>query len=649
MATKDRLLRLITRLQNEVSMPRARYLLLRYMREISDAQRVALFVLDKTENTLVLLAQSRGHMSASSKDNTPVPTAKHISLDGLLGSTLLTQGPLSIADLYADPRTLPEECAWGWPGGLAILSAVNGARPSGEQGVLLLCFAPAHPHKTIEEGRSEHHAIIEHGSDLLICITLLSTYLSRTEQWTGVVENASPRTRRLTSARSPRYDVFKQQLLPEMIYTLSELYEIGLVIGTNVEVHELYQHLLTHLRLVADAPSGCLLLYHLKQHQFSVAATQGNELPCTMLMASLDSATMEKLAMRGPGETLTTASIDGQHVLLVTLSCNCMLLGVVVLSTANVTELVDERRLLITSMGHVAALILRNYDLHVSQQKEAINYERGRIARDLHDGVAQQIVYVLHKLEFIQYLLEKQPTRSEAALSEVKKAVSGLVTSLNDLRHGISSLLPAQLAERSFADALQDLFNEYMSSTYGLEIFCTRDELERLPSTLEVASFRLIQEALNNVRKHAFATRVFVRIRVLPDLLMVEINDNGIGFQTDQVANATGDTDNIQHIGLRTMRERVQEMGGQWEIQSKPGEGTTVKARFPLETSEIILTGREQEVLRLVVEGLTNRAIARQLSISTETVKSHVHHIMRKMRVRDRTQAAVVATRQGWI
>ncbi len=97
------------------------------------------------------------------------------------------------------------------------------------------------------------------------------------------------------------------------------------------------------------------------------------------------------------------------------------------------------------------------------------------------------------------------------------------------------------------------------------------------------------------------------------------------------------------------MRERIQEAGGNLEIESNLDKGTSIKARFTLVNSAQFLTAREHEVLRLIIAGLTNRAIAQKLSISLETVKSHVHHIMQKMQVKDRTQAAVLATRQGWL
>ena len=182
----------------------------------------------------------------------------------------------------------------------------------------------------------------------------------------------------------------------------------------------------------------------------------------------------------------------------------------------------------------------------------------------------------------------------------------------------------------------------------GLKIDYERDDFARLPLSLEVPIFRFIQEALNNVRKHARANRVVIRIRLRTDLLLVEVNDNGEGFDVEE-ALSTARAGPVHHMGLRSMRDQIQEAGGQWEISSKSGEGTTVRARFLLASAPTVLTQREREVLRLLVEGLTNRAIAERLSVSTETIKSHVHHIMQKLQVNDRTQAAVIATKQHWL
>lgn len=313
---------------------------------------------------------------------------------------------------------------------------------------------------------------------------------------------------------------------------------------------------------------------------------------------------------------------------------------------------------------------------------EAIERERERIARDIHDGAAQRIASVLPRLAYITRLLEREKdgltgmvgetgeTGRQVVQRELGRACEVLEEGLDELRHSISALLPPQLEQHSFDAALRSLLDDLAFNEPGVEVVYDGDVPAPVPPALEVHIFRFVQEALNNARKHARATRVSVSIRLLTGLLVVEVHDNGVGFDPRQAVRTgvgagisagvttgagdgkamgvrdraeTGET--CLHFGLREMRERITQAGGRWEVRSTPGMGTLVKAVFPVSKSAIVLTSREREVLRLLVEGLTNRAIAEKLSVSIETVKSHVHHIMQKMGVRDRTQAAVVATK----
>src|SRR5207245_10768661 len=121
-----------------------------------------------------------------------------------------------------------------------------------------------------------------------------------------------------------------------------------------------------------------------------------------------------------------------------------------------------------------------------------------------------------------------------------------------------------------------------------------------IPSSLEDPVFRFIQEALNNVRKHAHASHVTIHIHMLSGSLTVQVSDNGTGFLPEQEIKGAQPG---QRVGLRLMREHIERAGGHLEIRSKSGEGTTLKARFPLTSPAVILTNREQEVLCLCVEG----------------------------------------------
>lgn len=283
---------------------------------------------------------------------------------------------------------------------------------------------------------------------------------------------------------------------------------------------------------------------------------------------------------------------------------------------------------------------------------DVIDKERERIARDIHDGPSQQIAAVLHKLEYIQRIMVRQP---QEALREIGLARQTLDEGLRDLRQCITTLIPTPLQNQSLAEAL----HSFIQDDGHLHVVVESGGLTLVPPALEVPIYHLVQEGLNNVRKHAQAQQVVVSLRVSSGLLLVEIRDDGKGFNSKTLLSRfPGETE--QRLGLRAMRDRVQEAGGTLEISSNPRGGTTVRARFPLATPKvptrptapttiIPLTNRERDVLRLLIDGQTNRAIAEQLSVSTETIKSHVHHIMQKMNAKDRTHAAVLATKQHWV
>ncbi|MBV9229500.1 MAG: hypothetical protein JOZ18_09330, partial [Chloroflexi bacterium] len=189
MVTSDQLLPLIMQLQRGGTIAQGRRKLLKYIRKASGAQLAALFALDKDMQCLSLLAYSGrrppysvrpapSSRSWSAEDGTRRLIVKRISADGLFGSALLTRGLLHIPDLDSDQRILQEERSWGWPGGSAILSAINtGDQSGGEQGVLVLCFDP-HADSTGRSMRRCDASTEESESDLRICIALLASYLS---------------------------------------------------------------------------------------------------------------------------------------------------------------------------------------------------------------------------------------------------------------------------------------------------------------------------------------------------------------------------------------------------------------------------------------------------------------------------------------
>jgi len=283
--------------------------------------------------------------------------------------------------------------------------------------------------------------------------------------------------------------------------------------------------------------------------------------------------------------------------------------------------------------------------------QDAIHQERNRIARELHDGITQQIVHAIHKIEYIQRLIGRDG--EQPILSELDHVQSTLNGSLYGLRNTMSVLLSPQVEKVVLVEKIQQLVDDYeqIHPEIALILKITGlDASECLSPKLEMSVLRCIQEALTNAWKHARATAISVQLHRLASWLIVEISDNGVGFQPEHMSIASKrHNGKEQHFGLSIMRERIEEAGGMWELQSQPGQGTTVRARFLIAKPINELTKRQREILQLVSEGLTNREIAGRLDVSVDTVKTHIYHIMHKLGVKGRVQAVAVAYRNRWL
>jgi signal transduction histidine kinase len=216
--------------------------------------------------------------------------------------------------------------------------------------------------------------------------------------------------------------------------------------------------------------------------------------------------------------------------------------------------------------------------------RDAVAEERCRIARDLHDGVAQQLALALLQLEYLQRLLETeadqlQYTLRQAILTRIHKTSATIQAGLLDLRHCITSSVPLPLAQQDFTLALQDLLASYRNEGWHISYHC--DEHMRIPTGWETPVYRFLQEALTNIRKHAHASHVTIHCHhSSDDTLSIAVSDDGCGFPT--TSTHTPLLEDNQHFGLRMMRERIERLGGRWQLWSRPGQGTTIQICFPL-------------------------------------------------------------------
>jgi signal transduction histidine kinase len=201
--------------------------------------------------------------------------------------------------------------------------------------------------------------------------------------------------------------------------------------------------------------------------------------------------------------------------------------------------------------------------------------ERAHLARELHDGATQTIVSAKLLVESAVDQLEREHGAAPPALA---RAVAGLKQTLDDVRRISHRLRPAMLDELGLPAALELLAREAYDAGLVQVDVQVLGEAVALPDEVKTALFRVAQEALANIAKHANASQVDIDLNFEPDGIALRISDNGSGFEADQVQ-----LDPRRGIGLRNMRERLGSIGGRFEVRAAPGAGTVLEATVPVE------------------------------------------------------------------
>lgn len=201
--------------------------------------------------------------------------------------------------------------------------------------------------------------------------------------------------------------------------------------------------------------------------------------------------------------------------------------------------------------------------------------ERKRVAREIHDGPAQAMANIVMRAEVCERMLLIKPDKVAEELQELKRLIR---LSLQDLRKVIFDLRPMALDDLGVVPTLKRYLADFQEENKINTEFVFRGQEQRLTSSLEVAIFRTVQEALTNIVKHAAALRVIVKLEFAEEKVYLVINDNGKGFNLEQVM---GDV-NRESYGLISMKERVELLKGEISITSVLDQGTEIRAIIPL-------------------------------------------------------------------
>lgn len=214
--------------------------------------------------------------------------------------------------------------------------------------------------------------------------------------------------------------------------------------------------------------------------------------------------------------------------------------------------------------------------------------ERQRVARDIHDGPAQMLSNVVLKAEICERLIDVDLDQARSELQNLKKIVRD---SLQDVRKIIYNLRPMSLDDLGLIPTLQRYILTFQEES-GISVsFITKGSEPELKSVISLTVFRIVQEALSNVAKHARANNAVTQLEFLEKNLKLYVYDDGIGFDTAKLNDRNEDI--TSGFGLVSMRERVELLGGDMRISSKPGKGTRLNIIIPFTQEEEVNDGEQ--------------------------------------------------------
>ena len=242
------------------------------------------------------------------------------------------------------------------------------------------------------------------------------------------------------------------------------------------------------------------------------------------------------------------------------------------LESRRVGAFTDEDVGVLETAADVLASATENARLYQRAQEAAVLEERGRLARDLHDSISQQLFSMTLTAQAARAQIAKNPDRSAAQLERLQETAAA---ALAEMRALIFQLRPPGLSEQGLVVALQQHVTA-LGRREGLTVELNVTGEERYARGAEQAIYRIVQESLNNIVKHAGACDVTITIDLQPEQLCLRVADDGKGFDPSSENYLSN-----RHLGLTSMRERAAELGGALELRSRPGEGTEVIVVVP--------------------------------------------------------------------
>ncbi len=366
-------------------------------------------------------------------------------------------------------------------------------------------------------------------------------------------------------------------LLNNLASTLASITELDELLRTalnrvinyfNVEIGEIYLSEEDHNTLYKALQQGSAELAIWKKDRFThkeslIGQTARSGQPVSVNLPYTQDAYLRN-------DALTAQGIH--QVACFPLTSRSEVLGVMSIAMAQETPLDAMDQQLLSSIASWVGTTIENVRLNIQGRRLAVLEERDRIGMDLHDGIIQSIYAVGLTLEHARLLMSEEPEQSR---KRINQSIEDLNSTIRDLRAFIMDMRPRQLYEEDLMKGLQRLVTEFRTnSLVDAHLSGPAEGLESLPDSYAIALFHICQEALANVAKHAQANSVKVNVWTTSDRVLMEVHDDGRGFDPQKMQFTLGH-------GISNMQTRARNVGGDLEITTEPGKGTTILVWIP--------------------------------------------------------------------
>jgi two-component system, NarL family, sensor histidine kinase DevS len=378
----------------------------------------------------------------------------------------------------------------------------------------------------------------------------------------------------------------RDQTLTERNEDLALVNDIGTVLACSLDMDDVLESTLKRVMAYLKVEAGEIFLRGDNAKEYCLALHHGpSEIPfwvrdCFKLGEGIVGKTAESaepLFNVNPAEYVRflrreMLAVGFRCFSLLPLMARAEVVGVMVVATYRECMLGEREINLLLGIANWAGITIENARLLRQDRRLAVLEERERIGMDLHDGIIQSIYGVGLALDYVRMEMTANP---QASRQKIEQAIDGLNKVIRDIRSYILDLRPRQFGSENLKHGLQRLVAEFeANSDARANLVASEDGLNDLPTENALALFHICQEALANIAKHSEATKAEIRLWSVPERALLEIVDNGQGFDLRKMSVTLGH-------GLSNMHARARKVGGDVEITSGPGEGTMVFAWVP--------------------------------------------------------------------